>query len=81
MGCLGWFARMLWDRQEAQRQALDAEKDERNKAVSEVRVLIAGNYVSNAKLEGVIRDFKDDLLYIRDKLDGTPHRRQGDPTP
>lgn len=68
MGALGWFARMLWDRQEAQ-----------SKALADVRVMIAGEYVSNMKFNQVMGELRDDLRYIRDRLDEAPQRRHGDP--
>lgn len=70
MAALGWFARMLWDRQDAH-----------SKEIAEVRVLIAGSYVTNTKLGEVMSELKDDLRYIRDRLDETPQRRQGDSRP
>lgn len=81
MGCLGWFARMLWDRQEAQSKAIEEAKEASNRADSEIRIMIAQNYVTNTKLGDVIRDLKEDLTYIRDRLDETPHRRAGDARP
>lgn len=70
MGCLGWFARMLWDRQQAHAKEL-----------SDIRILIAGSYVTNEKLGEVLSELKGDLRYIRDRMDETPQRRQGDPRP
>ena len=67
MGALGWFARMLWERQEAHSQDIAA-----------VRILIAGGYVTNEKLGAVMTELRGDLRYIRDRLDETPQRRQGD---
>lgn len=64
---LGWFARTLWDRQEAH-----------SKELASVRVMIAGEYVSNNKLNEVMKELKGDLRYIRDRLDETPQRRQTD---
>lgn len=81
MGCLGWFARMLWDRQEAQAKALEDAREASNRADAEVRIMIAQHYVTHTKLGDVIRDLKEDLTYIRDRLDETPQRRQSDPRP
>lgn len=67
---LGWFARMLWERQEAH-----------GKEIADVRILIAGSYVTNDKLGVVMDELKGDLRYIRDRLDETPHRRQSDQRP
>lgn len=67
MGTLGWFARMLWDRQQAH-----------DKELADIRILIAGSYVTNTKLGAVISELKEDLRYIRDKLDEVPARRHGD---
>ena len=64
---LGWFARMLWERQEAH-----------GKDLADVRILIAGNYVTHTKLGTVIGELKEDLRYIRDKLDEVPQRRATD---
>lgn len=69
MAALGWFARTLWDRQEAH-----------GREISEVKVLIAGNYVTHVKLGEVMTELRDDLRYIRDRLDEKPQRRQGDPS-
>lgn len=68
MAALGWFARSLWERQQAH-----------SKELADVRVLIAGDYVSNAKLNIILAELKGDLLYIRERLDETPRRRHGDP--
>lgn len=72
MGCLGWFARMLWDRQDAH-----------SKEIADVRILIAGSYVTKTQLGEVLSQVKEDLRYIRDRLDEsqTPQRRAGDPRP
>ncbi len=78
IGGIGWFARMLWDRQEAQSRQIDSARAESARSVYEVREMIAGNYVSNTKLADVVGDLKEDLRYIRDKLDETPQRRAGD---
>lgn len=67
MGALGWFARMLWDRQEAH-----------SKELANVRVMIAGDYVSKTQLAQVMTELRDDVRYIRDRLDETPQRRHGD---
>lgn len=91
IGAIGWFARMLWDRQELQARELDSARSEHArevadvrtesaKAVAEVRVHLAGNFVTHGKLAEVIGDVKEDLRYIRDKLDETPQRRAGDRT-
>lgn len=69
MACLGWFARMLWDRQEAHSREL-----------ADMRVHIAGNYVSNDRLAEFLARIEGDLRYIRDRLDSVPQRRQGDPS-
>jgi len=81
IGGIGWFARMLWDRQEAHSRQLELARAEAAKATSDVREMIAGNYVTNLKLADVIGDVKEDLRYIRDKLDETPQRRAGDQRP
>lgn len=67
MAGLGWFARTLWDRQEAH-----------SKDLSDFRVLIARDYVSTGELNKIMDELKSDLRYIRDRLDETPQRRQGD---
>ncbi len=67
MGTIGWFARMLWERQEAH-----------TKDLAEFRVLVAGNYVTSAALSAVLTGLRDDLRYIRERLDETPQRRHGD---
>jgi hypothetical protein len=64
---LGWFARTLWERQQAH-----------SKELADVRVMIAGDYVSNARLNLMMSEIKSDLRYIRDRLDETPQRRHGD---
>lgn len=67
MACLGWFARMLWDRQEAHSREL-----------ADIRVHVAGNYVTNDRMGEVLTELKGDLRYIRERIDLTPQRRQGD---
>jgi hypothetical protein len=67
LAALGWFARMLWERQEAH-----------GKEIADVRILLAGNYVTHTKLGSVISELKEDLRYIRDKLDEVPQRRASD---
>jgi hypothetical protein len=67
MAGLGWFARTLWDRQEAH-----------GKELSDFRVLIARDYVSTVELNQIMTEVKGDLRYIRDRLDETPMRRQSD---
>lgn len=78
IGGIGWFARMLWDRQEAHSKQLELARAEAAKATSEVREMIAGSYVTNAKLADLFSDVKEELRYIRDKLDEVPNRRAGD---
>lgn len=70
MGCLGWFARMLWDRQQAH-----------DKELADIRILIAGGYVTNEKLNEVMDGVREDLRYIRGRMDETPLRRAGDSRP
>lgn len=67
MAGLGWFARTLWDRQEAH-----------GKELSEFRVLVARDYVSTPELNQLLEGIKGDLRYIRNRLDETPQRRQED---
>lgn len=67
MSALGWFARMLWDRQESQ-----------NKDLADFKIMVAREYVPNSVLGAVMSELKDDLRYIRDRLDETPQRRHGD---
>lgn len=81
MGCAGWFARMLWDRQEAHSKALNDAQAENARAIADVRILLASGYVTNTKLSEVMGELKEDLRYIRDRLDETPQRRSGDPRP
>lgn len=81
IGGIGWFARMLWDRQEATNKQVELSRAEAARATSEVREMIAGNYVTHGKLADVVGDLKEDLRYIRDKLDETPQRRAGDHRP
>lgn len=70
MACLGWFARMLWDRQEAQSREL-----------SDFRVTIARDYATTSELNSNMNEIKSDLRYIRERLDETPQRRQSDARP
>lgn len=70
LAALGWFARMLWERQEAH-----------GREIADVRILIAGSYVTHTKLGEVMDGLKEDLRYIRDRLDETPQRRHSDPRP
>lgn len=69
LAALGWFARMLWERQDAH-----------SKDIADVRILIAGSYVTKTQLGEVFAQVKEDLRYIRDRLDEsqTPQRRAGD---
>lgn len=68
MAALGWFARTLWDRQESLKDDL-----------SQVKVMIAGGYVTNEKLNEVLAGLKEDLGYIRERMDAfPPSRRSGD---
>lgn len=67
-GCIGWFARMLWDRLEAQ-----------NKDLADFKIMVAREYVPNVVLGAALDALKEDLRYIRDRLDETPQRRHGDP--
>jgi len=67
MAGLGWFARTMWDKQEAH-----------SKELADFRVLVAGEYVSNHRLNHVLVELKEDLRYIRARLDETPQRRQSD---
>ncbi len=70
MAALGWFARTLWDRQEAHGREL-----------SDFRVKVASEYVPNTKLDQSLTEIKGDIRYIRDQIDRVPppHRRAGDP--
>lgn len=72
LAALGWFARMLWERQ-----------DGHGKDIADVRILLAGNYVTKTQLSEVFAQVKEDLRYIRDRLDEsqTPQRRAGDTRP
>ena len=79
IGSIGWFARMLWDRVR-----------EQEKRINELEVQIARDYVSNGDLAHAITDMKavvqalvhpiqSSIEYIRNRVDGMPQRRQGDP--
>lgn len=67
MSALGWFARMLWEGQKAHAKEL-----------SDFRIMVAGSYVTTAALSSVMAEVREDLRYIRDRLDETPQRRTGD---
>lgn len=80
MGALGWFARTLWDRVQ-----------EHSKEIADLRIKLAGEYVSSLELantlnefktavSGMFNDMKADVTYIRHRVDGLPLRRQGDPS-
>lgn len=69
LAALGWFARMLWDRQEALAREIAA-----------TNIKLASEYVSNQKFAQVMGEVRDELRYIRERLDHTPMRRQGDPS-
>ena len=80
MGGIGWFARMLWDKQQ-----------ETSREMAELRVKMAGEYVSSNELANVMADIKalvgsmvndvrQDISYIRNRVDGLPQRRQDDRT-
>lgn len=68
MSALGWFARMLWDRQEAHAREM-----------ADFKIMVAREYVSNPVLDAAMSELRDDLRYIRNRLDETPMRRRGDP--
>lgn len=68
MAALGWFARTLWDAQKELRADLN-----------KLQVTVGTDYVSFNALRDVLRDLKEDLQYIRDRVDAvTEHRRKGD---
>lgn len=67
LAALGWFARTIYDKQEAQAKSLN-----------DFKVEVARDYVSNPELANALGDIRDDLKYIRDRLD-SPNRRHTDP--
>lgn len=67
MAALGWFARMLWERQDAH-----------GKELAEFKVKVATEYVTDVSLTRVMDSVLTELRYIRDRLDGTPQRRHED---
>jgi hypothetical protein len=71
MAGLGWFARTLYDKQEAH-----------NKDLADFKVKVATEYVANTTFTRVMDDVRGDVRYIRDRIDEiqTPMRRQGDHT-
>ena len=69
-GGFGWFAHMIWTR-----------LDNVSKDVGDIRVMVARDYVTDARLAEVMSEVKSDLRYIRDRLDETPQRRSSDPRP
>lgn len=67
LGALGWLVARFIGRQ-----------DEQAKELAELKVHLAGEYVTNQKLNQVLSELKVDLRYIRDRLDEIPHRRHGE---
>lgn len=78
MGGIGWFANTLWSK---------LQDLERRQNSHEVKV--AGEYVSSRELADVLTDIKEvmatmasevrqDMHYIRNRIDGMPQRRQDD---
>ena len=69
MAGLGWFARTLWDKQDAHGRDL-----------SDFKVKVATEYVANSTFTRVMDDVRGDVRYIRDRIDEiqTPQRRQSD---
>ncbi|HEX7644865.1 MAG TPA: hypothetical protein VF450_26415 [Noviherbaspirillum sp.] len=72
MACLGWFARTLYDGQKELRSDLN-----------KLQVSLSKDYVSFDVLRAVTddlkKDLKEDLRYIRDRLDAlSGHRRKED---
>lgn len=70
MAGLGWWARTLWDRIEALSEKL-----------ATFQVKVAGEYVSNERMNATLGEMKADLRYIRQRLDENPNRRASDPRP
>jgi hypothetical protein len=67
---LGWFARTLYDKQEAH-----------GKDLADFKVKVATEYVPNTALSRVMDEVRSDLRYIRERLDEVPpKRRQEDHT-
>lgn len=64
---LGWFARTLYDQQQAHGRDL-----------ADFKVKVATEYVPTTVLSRVMDEVRSDLRYIRDRLDETPQRRHGD---
>lgn len=58
MAALGWFARTLWD----------GQKELQNE-ISNLHVLVVKDYVSYESLRGIMEPLKDDISYVRDKID------------
>lgn len=66
---LGWFARTLYDQQQAH-----------SKELADFKVKVATEYVPNTAMERVMDEVRRDLRYIRDRVDEIPQRRQEDQT-
>lgn len=78
MGALGWFARTIWDKLQ-----------EQDRRINDLEVKLVGGYVSHNDLAGAINDikaavvqvsaeFRNDITYIRARVDNLPQRREGD---
>lgn len=89
---LGWWARTLWDavgtldtKVHTRLDALDTKVHTKigvlESNFQEFQIEVARGYVSNAELAGVMRDVKEDLVYIRERVDGNPLRRTTDQRP
>lgn len=63
----GWFANALY-----------VQVRELAKEVSELKVEVAGKYVTRDTLAAVMGELKEDVRYIRERLDETPQRRRSD---
>lgn len=79
MTAIGWFANTIWTRLHEQERRMNS-----------LEIKLAGEYVSNPELTEAINDIKqivnqaiihmnDNLVYIRNRIDGMPQRRESDP--
>ena len=54
---------------------LIGQQDKLQKEMSDLRVLLVGQYVTGEKLQQVLGELRGDLRYIRERMDQIPRRK------